>query len=246
MNTEQCLFCLLWSAYVRNPPQEKKKQKVYKYAASLDLSIRSGLSSRVERMLMAEKFSAWEFTAGLSTPTVMSQEPCASLLETLWSVNLLSILRSVIWAFANNSGFPRQRARAKAQWYTLHSSEGSLPRHNLMANLAIRANSLFPQMSPWLGTWASMHMHTHSPLAQYTFPGDRIYGLIMACCLTMVCLHVSVGMVTCMLLTCWLNPKSKDCGPKLPNHTFHTLAQPEKTSDIERWENVYWLVYLSW
>lgn len=59
---------------------KNKKQKVYKYAASHDLSIRTGLSSRVDEMLMAEKFSVWEFTAGLYTPTVMSQEPRASLI----------------------------------------------------------------------------------------------------------------------------------------------------------------------
>lgn len=222
----------------------KKNNKKTEGEASHDLSIRSGLSSRVDAY-GGEILCLRIYSRTLHTNSNVTGAMCIFTQNSMISEHLLA-LRSVIWAFANNSGFPRQRARAKAQWYTLHSSEGSLPRHNLMANLAIRANSLFPQMSPWLGTWASMHMHTHSPLAQYTFPGDRIYGLIMACCLTMVCLHVSVGMVTCMPLTCWLNPKSKDCGPKLPTHTFHTLAQPEMTSDIERWENVYWLVYLSW
>ena len=81
----------------------------------------------------------------------------------------------MILAFVKKSGFPREGGWAKAQWYTLHPSEGSLPWHNLMSNLAITADSLFPQMSWWPGKWASMHMHTHSPLAQHSLWGDNIY-----------------------------------------------------------------------
>lgn len=81
----------------------------------------------------------------------------------------------MIWAFAKKSGFPREGGWAKAQWCTLHPSQGSLPWHNVMSNLAITADSLFPQMSWWPGTWASMHMHTLSPGTAHFVRRQHLY-----------------------------------------------------------------------
>ena len=87
------------------------------------------------------------------------------------------------------------------------------------------ANSLFPQMSQWLGTWASMHMHTHAPLAHIISEASEYIVLRAASCLTLVCLHVSVGMVTCMFsMLCWLSLRVQSShfgfGPELRTDMF--------------------------
>lgn len=124
-----------------------------------------------------------------------------------FAFTLTTLQRSKISALLKNPCSPLQGVWAKTQWYTLHPSEGSLPWHDLMANLAITADSQFPQMSQWLGTWASMHMHTHAALAQCTFWGDSVYiSHRMASCPTLVSLHVSVGMAACMFcMVRWLD-----------------------------------------
>lgn len=155
--------------------------------------------------------------------------------EIFPSVSQFLLFREAWFQYSlKNPGFPWQTDWAKAQWYTLHPSEGSLPRHNLMANLAITANSLFPQMSQRLGTWASMHMHTHSPLAQHSFCGDSVcISLKMACCPTLY-LHVSVGMATCMFLhgmfTGWLSLIDlTQLRAKTPDwYVYYTLTQSKK------------------
>lgn len=123
------------------------------------------------------------------------------------SLSLSQPFRGARFQHCWKSHVPRDRGVwAKTRWYTLHPSEGSLPWHNLMANLAITADSQFPQMSQWLGTWASMHMHTHAALAQCTFWGDSVHiSHRMASCPTLVsfacvCRHGSMyvfhGMLT--------------------------------------------------
>lgn len=70
---------------------KNKKQKVYKYAASLDLSIRSGLSSRVDAMLMVEKFCLRIYSRTLHTNSNVTGAMCIFTLNSMISEHSLAI-----------------------------------------------------------------------------------------------------------------------------------------------------------